>query len=138
MCRATASRWPSARAGYTLVEVVIVLILLGLAAALVAPSLFVSPPEQSSALQTLVQRSRDASVRRGEVVRLRIDRSGAWQVVAGAPPRRELLMGGRLGATSSAVELIFSPLGTCAPGVESDPVEVLAGLDPLTCEVPRR
>lgn len=112
------------------------LILLAVAATIVAPSLLPSRPEQP-ALGTLVERARDASVRRGQPVRLRIDRSGAWQAVAGTAPRSELLISGRLpDPPAGPIDLIFSPLGTCAPAVESDPAGSLAAYDALTCEAP--
>jgi len=126
------------RAGYTLVEVIVVLILLALAASAVALSLPSFRPEQSSALRALVGSAREASVRRGEMVRLRIDRSGAWQIVAGTPPGSEVRMSGRLAdPPSNATDLIFSPLGTCAPPVEDNPVETFGDYDPLTCEARR-
>jgi prepilin-type N-terminal cleavage/methylation domain-containing protein len=123
------------RSGYTLLEVIVVLVLLAVAAAVVAPSLLSSGPDRASALPTLVATARAASVRRGEVVRLRIDRAGNWQARAGTGSTSQLLMSGRLtDSPASAIDLIFSPLGTCAPAVESDRVETLTAYDPLTCE----
>ena len=112
------------RSGYTLLEVMVVLVLLAVAAAVVAPSLLSSGPDRSSALPTLVATARAASVRRGEVVHLRIARTGDWQARAGTGTTSQLLMSGRLpDAPASAIDLIFSPLGTCASALESDAVE---------------
>ncbi len=119
---------------------IVVLILLAVAAGVVAPSLLSSPPEEPSALRALIAGAREAAIRRGEIVRLRIDGSGAWQAVAGAPSRSEVLLSGRLAEPPGGIsDILFSPLGTCAPGVESEPAaELLAGFDPLTCaERPR-
>jgi prepilin-type N-terminal cleavage/methylation domain-containing protein len=119
--------------GYTLLEVIVVLLLLTVAASVVAPSLISRPPVQQ-AIPGLIGAARDAAVRRGESVRLRIDASGGWQVVAGAPPRGDILLSGRLNQPVGSTELIFSPLGTCAPDVGSlVPREV--AIDPLTCAV---
>ena len=120
------------RAGYTLTEVIVVLVLLAIATAVVAPSLVSSGSEASSELIRVIGRAREAAVRRGETVHLRIDRSGAWQVVAGAPPGGEILTSGQLtDAPADRVELVFSPLGTCGPPAEAAPV---TAFDPLTCE----
>jgi prepilin-type N-terminal cleavage/methylation domain-containing protein len=122
------------RGGYTLLEVIVVLVLLTIAAAVVAPSLLGSRPEGLSSLEAVLERARESAVRRGELVRLRIDRSGAWQAVAGTGGQTELLMSGGLAEPeASPIDLIFSPLGTCAPAPESIPVQALVGLDPLTC-----
>jgi Tfp pilus assembly protein FimT len=115
-----------------MVEVIVVLVLLTLAAAVVAPSLLSSHSE-SSELTSLVRSAREAAVRRGETVHLRIDQSGAWQVVAGALTGDEILISGRLtNVPADRVNLVFSPLGTCGPTAESVPV---LAFDPLTCEV---
>ena len=73
----------NAHAGFTMVEVIVVLVLLTLAAAVVAPSLLSSHSEASE-LTSLVRSAREAAVRRGQTVQLRIDQSGAWQLVAGS------------------------------------------------------
>lgn len=119
--------------GFTLVELIVVLVILALGAAIVAPSLVSSASEASSELSRLVGSAREAAVRRGETVQLRINQSGAWQIIAGAPPQGEILISGRLtDAPVDRLELVFSPLGTCGPAAESGSV---VDLDPLTCEV---
>ena len=124
-----------ASVGFTLLEVVVVLVLLALAAAIVAPSLLSFQPENVSEVPALVGSTRQAAVRRGETVRLRIDRTGAWQAVAGTEPGQDPLVSGQLASRPAlAIDLIFSPLGTCAPSVESAADETLAAFDPLTCE----
>lgn len=122
------------RAGYTLLEIIVVLILVAIAAAIVGPSLASSRREPGSELATLVTNARGASVRRGEMVHLRIERSGAWQILRGAPPGALLLSGRLTQPPPSNVELVFSPLGTCAPTVESGPADFLPAYDGITCE----
>lgn len=127
------------RAGYTLVEIIVVLIILTVAAAVVAPSLFVPRREHSSTLRVVVGNTREVAVRRGEMVRLRIDRNGSWQAAAAGGPEGELLMAGQLSTPGeSDTDLLFSPLGTCAPPPESSTPPAMAGFDPLTCDVPSR
>lgn len=126
------------RLGYTLLEVIVVLVLLGVAGTVVAPSLRSPRPEQSSSLRAVVGSVREAAVRRGEIVRLRIDRSGAWHASAGRPPQTELLMSGQLSDPGEAADLLLSPLGTCAPTPEALPTHSWAAFDPLTCEIPSR
>ncbi|MGH7525823.1 MAG: prepilin-type N-terminal cleavage/methylation domain-containing protein [Gemmatimonadales bacterium] len=122
--------------GFTLLELIVVLVLLAVAAGVVAPSLLSSRPEGPSALRALIAGAREAAIRRGEIVRLRIDGSGAWQAVAGASSRSEVFLSGRLAEPpAGSSDILFSPLGTCAPSVENEPAaEVLRAFDPLTCE----
>ncbi len=119
------------RSGYTLLEVIVVLVLLAVAAAVVAPSFFTARPEQFSTVPMLVSQVRAASVRRGVAVRLTINRSGEWRATAGSG--RELLTAGRIPAPAAAVDLIISPLGTCGIAAGGNP-EALAAYDFLTCE----
>ena len=122
--------------GFTLVELIVVLVILALAAAIVAPSLISSRSEASTELSRLVGSAREAAVRRGEAVLLRTDRAGSWKIIAGAPPREEILKSGQLtDAHADRVELVFSPLGTCGPPAEAAPI---VGFDPLICEMVSR
>ncbi|HEU4681388.1 MAG TPA: GspH/FimT family protein [Gemmatimonadales bacterium] len=122
----------NAQTGFTMVEVIVVLVLLTLAAAVVAPSLLPSRSE-SSELTSLVRNARETAIRRGETVHLRIDQSGSWQVAAGALTGDEILISGRLtNVPAHGTKLVFSPLGTCGPPAES---ETVLAFDPLTCEL---
>src|SRR5438477_10816665 len=75
------------RSGFTLIEIVVVLILMGLVAVLVAPALFPRHHDQS-ALNALLVSAREGAARRGEVVYLHIDPTGEWWMEAGAEPRQ--------------------------------------------------
>jgi prepilin-type N-terminal cleavage/methylation domain-containing protein len=122
------------RIGYTLIEVIVVLMLLTIAASVVAPALFLSP-EQPSSTRIVIGSAREAAVRRGEMVQLRVDASGRWQVLSRAFLTAEPLLSGRLSnAPGNTTDLFFSALGTCAPSPESALVQPLTALDPLTCE----
>ena len=117
------------RRGFTLVEMLVVLVLLGLAAALVAPAFTNTPAKRTTELVELIGAARDAAVRRGEVVSLHVERSGAWQV--------EGVAAGKLTTPLAAAPftLVLSPLGSCAFDVRSDAAARAIKLDPLTCEV---
>lgn len=126
------SRKPG-QSGYTLLEVIVVLVLLTIAAAVVAPSLVSGRANPSLDVSQLVATTRAASVRRGEIIHLRIDRAGNWEARTGNASQP--LMSGRVSdPPKSAVDLIFSPLGTCASSLGSAPMETSTDLDPLTCE----
>jgi len=117
------------RKGFTLVEMLVVLVLLGLAAALVAPAFITTPAKQTAELVELIGATRDAAVRRGEMVSLHVVRSGAWQV--------EGVATGKLATPLAAAPftLVVSPIGSCAFDVRSDAAAQAINLDPLTCEV---
>jgi prepilin-type N-terminal cleavage/methylation domain-containing protein len=133
--RSPASRC-SASGGYTLLELVVVLILLGVVAAVVATGLAALRADPAPELRLVIGNARDAAIRRGETIHLRVDRSGAWRMAAGAPERSKLLMSGRLHApVRAASDLVFSPLGTCASPAESLPPAPNLEIDPLTCQV---
>jgi prepilin-type N-terminal cleavage/methylation domain-containing protein len=117
--------------GYTLIEMIVVLLLLTIAATVVAPS-FILPRHDASSLRDIVQSGRATAVRRGELVRLHIAGSGEWQLIAGAT----VLSSGRLSDTRGSADLLFSPLGSCGSVPEDPMPEALASLDPLTCEPP--
>jgi len=124
------------RRGFTLVEILVVLILMGLMAGLVAPA--VIPPrandDPASRLRGLVRSSSAAAVKRGEVVRLSLRPTGHWELVgmASAPP--DVIAGGRLDISGVGMTLLFSPLGTCSPDFSSERAVAALGFDPLVCD----
>ncbi|HEX7336965.1 MAG TPA: prepilin-type N-terminal cleavage/methylation domain-containing protein, partial [Gemmatimonadales bacterium] len=74
---------PRSDAGVTLIEMVVVLVLIGLTAALAVPALL-RPPPRESGLRELVSSAREAAIRRGESVHLRIGASGEWRIEGAA------------------------------------------------------
>src|SRR6266704_1979139 len=107
------------RNGFTLIEMLVVLVLMGLAAALVAPALFPARHD-ASALRALLGSARDAAARRGEVVYLRIDVGGRWRMEGGASVLEGTLAAGRMEPVfATPVTLVVSPLGSCAFDVRS-------------------
>jgi prepilin-type N-terminal cleavage/methylation domain-containing protein len=126
----------SVKTGYTLIEVIVVLVLLTIAAAVVAPSLLAPATDGAGPLVKVVATAREAAVRRGELLRLHVGRSGIWQVTPASGG--ETLMTGRLPSMGDGtVDLLFSPLGSC--GVPPEATLKTGGeIDPLTCEVRTR
>ena len=127
--------------GFTLLELIVVLILLGLASALVAPVLvFRDSDNPREALSSVVLGARKLAMRRGETLELRVGPDGRWRVTALTPRRVEALAVGELreDPLPPAFALLISPLGSCGFDVWSAPAATTISIDPLTCEVGRR
>lgn len=121
--------------GFTLIEVLVVLLLLGLAAALVAP-IFLPRADAEHEIARLVRQTRDVAERRGETVHLTIATSGTWWMQGAASAAAGPLTGGRLEAFSGPPgTLVVSPIGTCAFDARSAAAAGAIAIDPLTCEV---
>src|SRR3989442_12169604 len=113
------ARRSPARPGFTLVEILVVLIMMGLAAALVAPALL-ALHHHASTLNDVVAGAREAAARRGEVLYLRIEPTGRWRLAGGANPLAGTLAAGRVERFGAGpVTLIGAPLGRCASASRS-------------------
>src|SRR5256712_6125455 len=107
------------RSGFTLIEMLVVLILMGLVAVLVVPALFPRHHDQS-ALNALLVSAREVAARRGEVVYVHIDPTGDWRMEAGAHPPPATLATRRVEPVFiAAVTLLVAPLGRCGLDVRS-------------------
>ena len=127
------------RRGFTLLEVIIVLLLMALATALVAPAITSRQPRTRDELAALLQVARMAAVRRGEVVTVTVAASGQWRLDGDASAAAGPISSGQLGAKPAApLTVAVSPLGACAPALDSASTALLASVDPLTCEPPAR
>jgi prepilin-type N-terminal cleavage/methylation domain-containing protein len=128
-------RWLRQSGGFTLVEMLVVLVLLGMAAALAAPALrSFSPPRP--ALSSLIPGSRDAAARRGETVYLRVAASGKWRMEGAASSGAGPLATGQVDPFPGLpLTIIVSPLGSCAFDLRSAQAARTIRLDPLTCKV---
>ena len=128
-------------AGYTLLEIAVVLLLIGMAAALAAPMLLRVNPGRSG-FEELIATGREAAIRRGEVLYLRMSTSGQWSLGAANAPTPEPLASGHLEAVGAPLTLMFQPNGSCMFDVATVSRGTAIRLDPLTCEVqsstPRR
>jgi len=132
------SREMPRRSGLTLIEILVVLVLMGLAAALVAPALL-PPHHDQSALTALLGSAREVAARRGEIVYLHIDPTGQWRMETGANPLQGALASGRVEPfLTASVTLLVSPLGSCAFDLRSAAGAGAVALDPLTCQIRSR
>lgn len=127
------------RHGFTLVEAIVVLFLISLAAALVAPALFRAYRSEESPLGPLVADARDAAARRAEVLYLHVSADGSWRLRGAASPEQGDLAAGRLsGFQGPPFALVISPIGMCSLDARSGAAAPPVRLDPLTCEVQAR
>ncbi|MES3033942.1 MAG: GspH/FimT family pseudopilin [Gemmatimonadota bacterium] len=119
------------RRAVTLLELLVVLVLLGLSAAVVLPTLRlpgIAPAESALA------RARTLAVRRGEAVRLETSRDGSWIVRTAATPDGPVLLSGSgtsADTASVAPSVLVSALGTCFPEGAAAPGQ--AAWDPARC-----
>jgi prepilin-type N-terminal cleavage/methylation domain-containing protein len=132
----------AARSGYTLIEVLVVLVLLGLSAALAVPALL--PPRRAqSGAQRVIAQAREIAVLRGEVVYLRVEPSGEWTISAGGGTEGARLEGtlarGRMAPlASAALTLRVAPVGSCAFDMQSLTTGAAPAVDLPACDVRAR
>jgi prepilin-type N-terminal cleavage/methylation domain-containing protein len=123
---------PRRRRAFTLLELLVVLVLLGLSAAFVLPTL--SLPPRDSAAVTPLERARAIAVRRGEAVRLDVATDGAWRVQATADTSGTILLAGTTGE-GIARSIVISALGACLP--EGPAAGDAPAWDPVRCAAAR-
>lgn len=96
--------------GFTLLEIVVTLLLLGLAAALVAPN-FRRDTSSDGDIRAVVASARETAVRRAQTLVLRVDDRGAWRLT---PIGDTTSIGaGTLSEGGQALMLRIGPLGAC-------------------------
>ncbi|HEV7366314.1 MAG TPA: prepilin-type N-terminal cleavage/methylation domain-containing protein [Gemmatimonadales bacterium] len=120
--------------GFTLLEMLVVLLLIGMAAALAAPMLLRTNPARSG-FDELIAIAREAAVKRGEVLYLRVSTSGQWSLEAASAPTADPLASGHVGSVGGPFTLMISPNGSCMFDVPTVARGTALQLDPLTCEV---
>lgn len=124
------------RAGFTLVELLVVLILMGVAVGLVAPAFLPPRRTEESALAALIRRAQDIAAARGETVTLGIAASGDWRLDGTSAGSAQALATGTLdGYDGPRAILVVSALGTCGFDVRSSDAALAIPIDPLTCEL---
>lgn len=118
----------------TLVEIVVVLVLLGLASALAAPAFLPPRPAPGAALQDAIDDARLAAVRRAGAVTLALGADGRWVVEGDAGPAGPLLAGALPAPPAAPLRLRISPLGACTldPAEGSGPA---LAVDPIRCRL---
>jgi prepilin-type N-terminal cleavage/methylation domain-containing protein len=119
------------RRGFTLVELIVVLLLVGLALALAAPSFARPRVPEGDAFRRVLDAARATAVRRAETLTLDVRADGAWSIT-GADTA--LALGGVLdSAPARPLRLSISPLGACLPDLTSGPATDARAWDPLRC-----
>ena len=126
------------RRGVTLLELLVVLVLMGISAAVVVPALDPPLEMRGDNAAALLKRARQAAISRGEPVRLRIERDGTWALVSlreGVP-----IGSGRVSSVSApnvdaaTIDLRIDAMGSCTPAYTSAvSMNGLQRFDPLSC-----
>lgn len=121
--------------GFTLLEVMVVLILLGLASALVTPAFLQPPSREKDELQTVIDAARSMAIRNASTVTLSFTADGRWTAEESNGRGLADMSGGTLTARGTvAVRLLVSPLGGCAlEGAVAG--ETTVTFDPVHCRL---
>ena len=90
-----------ARAGVTLLELIVVISVLGLILAVAAPSFLTPDGQPSSELADVVATARRTAVLRGEPVTLVIETNGVWRIDPAAGEFRDAIATPRLSVENS-------------------------------------
>lgn len=108
------------RRGVTLLELLVVLVVMGIAASVVAPALGrpVAPVSgEAGSVARLIADARRTAIRRGQPVRLRLATDGVWALVAVADGA--LIASGRTGRDSVPdardIDIRIDAMGSCTP-----------------------
>lgn len=114
--------------GVTLLELLIVLVLMAVAAALVLPSFGRRDGPQETAPVALITSARRAAIRRAEPLRVRLRPDGAWSLTS----QRDgaVIDSGRVRESLPATDVLIDALGGCVPSAQT---ATAAMFDPLTC-----
>lgn len=128
------------RAAFTLIEMLVVLVIMAIATALVAPAILRPLRDDAAELSSVITRARETAAARGEIIYLRFDPGGDWHTEGGGSQIDAAITRGHLRPLARVpLTLIISPTGSCAFNVQSIPAAAAAvTLDPLTCEIARK
>ena len=114
--------------GFTLLEIVVTLVLLGLAAALVAPAFRVETTPDHG-LRTILGLTRETAVRRGQTLLLQVDDRGSWRIVV--PGDSATVRAGLFADGTRDLRIRVNPLGACF----SEGASGAVALDAVACTV---
>jgi prepilin-type N-terminal cleavage/methylation domain-containing protein len=122
--------------GFTLVEIIVVLVVMVIAVGVVAPAFLPPEPADAAALAEPLRVARRLALTRGETVYLDLRPTGDWAVLGASSLSEGALARGRVerydGPTAT---IVASPLGTCAYDIQTAAKGGGVPLDPLSCTV---
>lgn len=101
---------PRPARGFTLLEVAVTLVLIGLAAALIAPSVF-REASSAPALGRVLAQAREVAVRRAQSLAFGADEQGNWKLTT--VDDTTTIGAGRFEGPAVALRLRITPLGAC-------------------------
>jgi type II secretory pathway pseudopilin PulG len=117
-----------------MIEVLVVLILLGLASTMVAPAFREPTPEPRSDLQEVLEAARGLAVRNAATITLSFTSDGRWTAEQADGLAPADLRGGTLPKSSAALRVQVSPLGACSLEA-AQPVGPFVTFDPVRCRL---
>lgn len=107
------SRVLTHRHGVTLLELIVVLALLGLVLALVAPSFLVPDIGRRNGLADAIATARRSAVLRAESITLTVDEAGRWEARGNAFPETPAIAAGTIATPIGRLRVHLTPLGGC-------------------------
>jgi len=103
------------RRGLTLLELLVTLLVLGLASAMAIPA-FTPPAQTATGLGALVRSARGAAIARAEVLELHVAADATWELLSAARSDAAPVAHGSLDhAPAAGFKILFTPLGVCLP-----------------------
>lgn len=121
--------------GLTLIEVLIVIAILAIAAAIVYPNIVRRDAPATLSEAQLIEQAKALAIAREEPVRLSIHLDGTWEIVSDAAPGTSALAVGHLvEAPAHGVELRVTELGTCFTVRDDRRIEGPA-IDAVSCTI---
>jgi len=124
-------------AGITLLELLVVLVLLALGAALAAPLVVTRGAPATPPLDAALHAARANAVRRAETLSLTISTTGHWRLDAATDTTAPLATGAAPGYSGPALTVVVSPLGTCGLHATAVAAGDRLPVDPLDCSLVR-
>ena len=97
------------RVAFTLLEIIVTLVILGLAAALVAPVFRTDAPDEG--LRSVLAATRETAVRRAQTLVLQVDDRGSWRIVGSGDSA--MLGTGHFADGTKDLRIRVNPLGAC-------------------------
>lgn len=123
-------------AGFTLIEIIVVLVVMVIAVGVVAPAFLPPEPADTTALAEPLRVARRLALTRGETVYLDLTPTGDWSAHGASSLGEGALALGRVDRYDGpAGTIVASPLGTCAYDIETTANGGSVPLDPLNCTV---